>query len=182
MSFQLGFITSDYNQGKSILIKDASTDWADVPGGIVSVTFAFTSLYSNVVLVPSTIDVTILVGTSPFEEGFQYEVTSVDLGFDAEDTIPDGIYDIVMTISDPGGTVSGDNNTYESDEVVYYNAQFVRDNFIASKASYLDSVYNKDMDYANWLDFLITSIEANANNGNSSAIYYIFDIFNRLSA
>jgi len=87
-----------------------------------------------------------------------------------------------MTIQDVGGTLAGATNTYTSDEVVYYNAEFLRDNFIASQASYIDSVYNKDMDYANWLDFLVTSIEANAVSGNSSAIYYLFDIFDRLSS
>jgi hypothetical protein len=122
----------------------------------------------------------VLVSTTAFAESFSYEITAVDLGFGSGDTIPDSIYNIVMTINDIGGVIAGAGNTYTSNEVVYYNAMYVRDNFIATKAAYLDTVYNKDMDYANWLDFLITSIESNAVVGNTSAIYYIFDIIKRI--
>jgi hypothetical protein len=106
--------------------------------------------------------------------GFQHEIKNTDLGFASTDTIPDGVYHIVMT-------VTGTADTYTSDEVVYYNATAVRDNFISEKASYIDDVNQKDMDYANWLDFLVTSIESNALSGNSSAVYYTLDIFSRLS-
>jgi hypothetical protein len=180
MAFDLAFSTTDYNQGQSILINDESTDWANVPGGLVSVKFSITSLYDGVVLSVSPVVKTVLVGTTPFVEGFSYEITAVELGFGSGDTISDSIYNIVMTINDAGGVVVGSGNTYTSNEVVYYNAMYTRDNFIATKAAYLDEVYNKDMDYANWLDFLVTSIESNAVVGNTSAIFYIFDVFLRL--
>lgn len=180
MAFALKFSTNDYNQGKSLLINDESTDWANVPGGILSARFTITSLYTGVVLSVSPVVKTVLVGTTPFVEGFSYEITNIDLGFSATDTISDSIYQIVMNILDVGGVVVGSANTYTSNEVVYYNAMYTRDNFIATKAAYLDTVYNKDMDYANWLDFLVTGIESNAVVGNTSAIYYTFDIFKRL--
>jgi predicted Zn-dependent peptidase len=182
MSFQLAFNTTDYNQGKSILVQDSSSDWGSAPANIVSVTFTITSLYNGVVLDPNPMTVVILDSTESFSQGFQYEITSYDFGFDDTSTVPDSIYNIVMTIQDINGTLGGPTNTYTSDEVVYYNAEFLRDNFIASQAVYIDSVYNKDMDYANWLDFLVTSIEANATSGNSTAIFYLFDIFDRLSS
>lgn len=168
MAFSLAFTTSDYDQGKSIMIIDAST--GTFPA-ISAVTYTITSLYTGTVLVPSTATKTI---TATLAAGFQHEIKNTDLGFASTDTIPDSIYHIVMTCT-------GTSDTYTSDEVVYYNARLIRDNFISEKASYIDDVYNKDMEYANWLDFLVTSIEANAGSGNSSAIYYLFDIFTRLS-
>jgi hypothetical protein len=168
MSFQLKFTTQDYNQGKSILIVDAST--GTFPA-ISAATYTITSLYSGTVLSPSTAVKTI---TATLVAGFQHEITNVDLGFNADDTIPDSVYNIVMT-------VTGTADTYTSEEVVYYNAKYTRDNFIASKAAYIDNVNDQDMEYANWLDFLITSIESNSIVGNSSAIYYVFDIFRRLN-
>jgi len=180
MAFVLSFVTSDYDQGKSILIQDASTDWANVPAGVVSATFTITSLYSGTVLSPATATKTIVVGVVPFTAGFQYEIKNTDLAFSVADTIKDSVYRIKMEISDVGGVIAGAGNTYTSDEVVYYNAIMTRDVFIATKAAYIDDVYNKDMDYANWLDFLVTSIEANSISGNSSAVYYNFDIFDRL--
>lgn len=181
MAFDLTFSTSDYNQGKSILIQDESTDWATVPAAVTSVTFTITSLYEGVILSPETCSKTVLVGTIAFEEGFSYDITNVDMGFSSTDTIPDSIYNIIMTINNVSGVIVGAGNTYTSNEVVYYNAMYTRDNFIATKAAYIDKVYNKDMDYANWLDFLVTGIESNAVVGNTSAIYYIFDIFKRLN-
>jgi hypothetical protein len=180
MAFQLQFSTTDYNQGKSLLINDESTDWANVPGSILSASFTITSLYTGVVLSTSPTIITILVSVVPFVEGFSYEIKNTDLGFGVTDTIEDSIYQIVMNINDAGGVVVGSGNTYTSNEVVYYNAMYTRDNFIATKAAYLDTVYNKDMDYANWLDFLVTGIESNAIVGNTSAIYYIFDIMKRI--
>jgi len=180
MAFDLLFSTEDYNQGESILINDESTDWANVPAGVLSASFSITSMYDGVVLDPTPFTKTVLVSTTPFVEGFSYEITAVELGFGSGETIPDSIYTIVMTINDVGGVIVGAGNTHTSNEVVYYNAMYTRDNFIATKAAYLDEVYNKDMDYANWLDFLVTSIESNAVVGNTSAIFYIFDIFERL--
>lgn len=72
-------------------------------------------------------------------------------------------------------------DTVTSNEVVYFNATSLRDNFIAELASYDTDLTNKQMEYANWLDFLVTGIESNAIVGNSSAIYYIFDTFNNIS-
>lgn len=181
MAFDLAFSTEDYNQGMSILIVDESTDWGNVPGGVVSVTFTITSLYSGTVMNPATFTKTVLTSTTAFEEGFQYEITAGELGFTYNEPIPDSIYTIVMVINDINGPIAGAGNTYTSNEVVYYNAMYTRDNFIANKAAYIDDVYAKDMDYANWLDFLVVGIESNAVVGNTSAIYYIFDIFQRLN-
>lgn len=72
-------------------------------------------------------------------------------------------------------------DTVTSSEVVYFNATKLRDDFIAELASYNTTLNNKQMEYANWLDFLVTGIEANAILGNSSAIYFIFDTFNSIS-
>lgn len=168
MAFVLKFVTEDYDQGKSIMIIDAST--GSFPA-ISAVTYTITSLYAGTVLTPTTAVKTITVS---LVAGFQHEITNTDLGFASTDTIPNGVYHIVMT-------VTGTADTYTSDEVVYYDAIAIRDNFISEKASYIDDVYNKDMDYANWLDFLVTSIESNALSGNSSAVYYVFDVFDRLS-
>jgi hypothetical protein len=184
MAFALNFYTQDYDQGKSILIIDSSTDWASVPAGVVSATFTITSLYTGAVLYPaSPVIVTIPVGTTAFAEGFQYEITAEDLyGAGYAGTIDDSIYHIIMQISDVGGIIAGAGNTHTSDEVFYYNAEITRDAFIADRSSYIDDIYNKDMDYANWLDLLVTSIEANTTYGNTSAIYYTFDIFTRLNS
>ena len=177
MAFALAFTTQDYDQGKSILIIDNSTDWANVPT-VDSVTFTITSLYDGV-----DIDEEIIVPiiTTAFEEGFQYEIKNTDLGLSSSDTIDDSIYRITMDLYNLGVQLSGTGNTHTSDEIVYYNAKEVRDSFLAEIAAYINDVTNKEIEYANWLDFLITSIEANAQYGNSSAIYYIFDIFQNIS-
>jgi hypothetical protein len=188
MAFALSFYTQDYNQGKSILIIDSSTGWASVPAGITSVTFTITSLYTGAVLYPTspvvkTFAVGILPLGTPFVEGFQYEITAEDLfGSGYSGTVYDSIYHIKMNISNVGGIIGGLGNTHTSDEVFYYNAELTRDAFIAEKASYTDNIYDQDMDYANWLDFLVTSIESNTMYGNTSAIYYTFDIFTRLNS
>lgn len=180
MAFQLGFVTQDYDQGRSILINDASTDWDTAPVGVVSATFTFTSLYQEVATVPSPAVITVLVGVVPFAEGFSYEIRNIDLGFSADETIHDSIYRIKMEISNGGGIIPGTANTYTSEEVCYYNALNIRNQYIATLASYEDKVHTQQQEYANWLDFLCTSIEADALIGNSSGIYYIFDIFSRL--
>lgn len=172
-SFSLAFTSTDYNQGKSIMIIDASTgDFPSAPV-ITAITYTITSLYVGTVLAPTTATKTF---TATLAAGFQHEITNVDLGFASTDTIPDSVYKIIATCT------GGASETYTSEEVVYYNARVVRDTFISDRAAYIDDVHNQDMDYANWLDFLITSIEANAVSGNGSALYYIFDIFGRLSA
>lgn len=168
MAFSLAFTTTDYDQGKSILVQDASTG---TPFPTVTASrLVVTSLYSGVTLAATTIDY-----AGAIVSGFSLEIKNTDLGFAATDTIPDSVYRIVMT-------VTGSADTYTNDEVVYYNACYTRDNFIATKAAYIDDVYNKDQDYANWLDMLVTGIEANAISGNSSAVYYIFDVFDRLDS
>ena len=166
MAFSLAFTTTDYDQGKSILVQDASTG-APFPA-MATYTLAITSLYSGVTLA------TVTLSGGALTSGFSIEVKNTDLGFPVDDPIPDSIYEIILTFNT--------TETYTSEEVVYYNACYTRDNFIATKAAYLDEVYNKDQDYANWLDILITGIEANAINGNSSAVYYIFDVFSRLNS
>jgi hypothetical protein len=168
MAFVLQFSTVDHNQGMSILIEDASTG-TPFPT-LTAATFVITSLYSGTVITGTTVTKTF---TQTIASGFSLEITNTDLGFASADPIPDSIYHIIMT-------VTGSTDTYTSDEVVYYNAKYVRDNFISEKAAYIDDVYSKDIDYANWLDFLITSIEANTVSGNSSAIYYIFNVFHNL--
>ena len=183
MAFSLGFTSQDYNQGKSILLIDSSTDWAGVPGSVTYVTFTITSLYSDVSLVTTPVVVTILNSTVTFQAGFQYEIKGTDLfGPSYTDTIEDSIYDIKMEIYNISGKILTAGCNYESDEVFYYNAMFTRDNFIATKASYIDDISDQDMDMANWLDFLVTSIESNATYGNTSAIYYTFTLFNRLNS
>lgn len=181
MAFELAFTTIDYDEGKSILIQDACTDWASVPT-VDSVTFTISSLYSEVVLGTSpsyNVVITVPVGTTAFEEGFQYEITGVQLfGAGYTDTIPDSIYSITMDIYN-GVTLQ---DTVTSNEVVYFNATSLRDNFIAELASYDTDLTNKQMEYANWLDFLVTGIESNAIAGNSSAIYYIFDTLSSISS
>jgi hypothetical protein len=181
MAFQLKFSTSDYNQGKSLLIQDESTEWSSAPGSIVSVTFTITSLYTGTVLPITPVIKTVLIATVPFEEAFEYEIINVDLGFNSSDTIKDSVYNIIMTLNNSGGAITGAGNTWTSNEVWYFNAMYTRDKFVSEKAAYIDSVYNKDMEYANWLDFLVTGIESNAVTGNTSAIYYIYDIFSRLN-
>jgi len=166
MAFVLAFTTSDYDQGKSIMVTDASTG-TPFPA-MATYTLAVTSLYSGVTLA------TVTLAGGVLASGFTIEVKNTDLGFAADDTIPDSVYRMVLTFNT--------TETYTSDEVVYYNACYTRDNYIATKASYLDEVYNKDQDYANWLDVLVTGIEANAISGNSSAVYYILDVFSRLNS
>jgi len=166
MAFSLALTTTDYDQGKSILVQDASTG-TPFPG-MATYTLAVTSLYTGVTLSTVTLSGGVLAS------GFSIEVKNTDLGFAATDTIPDSVYRMVLTFNT--------TETYTTDEVVYYNACYTRDNFIATKAAYIDNVYNKDQDYANWLDVLVTGIEANAISGNSSAVYYIFDIFSRLNS
>ena len=178
MSFTLAFTTQDYDQGKSILIIDNSTDWANVPT-VDSVTFTVLSLYDGVVMDE---EITVPVSTTLFEEGFQYEIKNTDLGLSSSDTIDDSIYRITMDLYNVGSQLIGSGNTWTSDEIVYYNAKEVRDSFLAEIAAYVDDVTNKEIEYANWLDFLITSIEANAQYGNSSAIYYILDVFSNISS
>jgi hypothetical protein len=165
MAFSLAFSTTDYDQGKSILIQDASTG-SPFPA-MATYTLTVESKYSGVTLALVTLSGGVLAS------GFSIEVKNTDLGFAATDTIPDSVYEMILTFNT--------SETYTSEEVVYYNAMYTRDSFIASKAAYIDDVYNKDQDYANWLDFLVTSIESNAVVGNSSAIYYVFDIFSRLN-
>ena len=177
MAFTLSFNTQDYDQGKSILIIDNSSDWANVPA-VDSVTFTITSLYDGVEIDE---EITVPIATTLFEEGFQYEIKNTDLGLSSSDTIPDSIYRITMDLYNLGSQLTGSGNTSTSDEIVYYNAKEVRDSFLAEIAAYINDVTNKEIEYANWLDFLITSIEANAQYGNSSSIYYIFDIFQNIS-
>lgn len=168
MAFVLQFTTSDYDQGKSIMVTDASTG---TPFPTVTASrLVVTSLYSGVTLAATTINY-----AGAIVSGFTLEIKNTDLGFGATETIPDSVYRIVMT-------VTGSADTYTSDEVVYYNACYTRDNYIATKATYIDEIYNKDQDYANWLDVLVTGIEANAIAGNSSAVYYILDVFSRLNS
>lgn len=180
MAFVLSFTTEDYDQGKSILIKDDCSDWTSVPT-VDSVTFTITSLYSEVVLGTSpsySVTITVPTSTTAFEEGFEYEITGAQLfGAGYVDTIPDSIYSIKMDIYN-GVTLE---DTVTSSEVVYFNATKLRDDFIAELAAYNTELSNKQMEYANWLDFLVTGIESNAILGNSSAIYYIFDTFNNIS-
>jgi hypothetical protein len=177
MAFSLAFTTVDHNQGKSILINDASTDWASIVdlGDITHVTFTISSLYAGTVMTP--VSITVLVGATAFADGFSYEITNVQLGMPAASPIENSIYRIVMDVYDHAVK----EHTFTSDEVFAYNCYTIRDEFIAEKATYIDSIYSKDMDYANWLDFLMVTIESNTLYGNSSAIYYVFDIFDRLS-
>jgi len=180
MAFALAFTTADYDQGRSILINDASTDWANVPAGVVSATFSFTSLYDGVTLSPVPRVITILVGVEPFIAGFSYEITNVALGLNAADPIPDSIYQIKMQISNGGGIIAGPGNIFTSDEVCYFNSIAFRSKYIAEIAK-CTKVYNKNQEYANWLDFLVTSIESNAMTGNSSGIYLAYDVFPSLN-
>jgi len=172
--FTLGFTTTDYNTGKSLLIIDASDEWSAAPIGVTAMVFTITSLYTGTVLPVTPYVKTVLVGTVPFQQGWQVELTANELGFTGSDTtVPDSIYRIAMTLV-------GAANTYTSEEVVYYNAKAIRDTYVAEEASLLCDIYAKEIDYANWLDFLIVNIEANSVAGNSSAIYWVFDIFKRL--
>jgi len=185
MAFDLKFTTTDYNQGKSILITDLSTDWANVPA-VDSVTFTISSMYSSVVVGVSptySVTITVPIGTTPFAEDFQYEITGTQLfGTGYISTIPNSIYTITMDLYNGGIKVTGTDNTYTSNEVFYYDALYVRDKFISELASYDSNITNKQMEYANWLDFLILTIESNTTVGNSSAIYYVFDTFTNLSS
>jgi len=180
MAFELEFLTEDYDEGKSILIIDNSTDWANVPA-VDSVTFTISSLYSGVVIGTTplfTATITVPIGVTPFIEGFQYEITGAQIfGSGYTSTIPNGIYSIKMDLYNTGVLV----DTVTSNEVFYYDAMALRDAFIAELASYNTNLTNKQMEYANWLDFLVTAIESNAILGNSSAIYFIFDAFNNIS-
>jgi hypothetical protein len=166
MAFSLAFSTSDYDQGRSIMVTDASTG-SPFPA-MVTYTLTVTSIYSGVTLTTKT------KSGGALTSGFTIEVKNTDLGYTATEVIPDSVYRMVLTFNT--------GETYTSDEVVYYTACYTRDNFLATNAAYIDDVYNKDQDYANWLDVLITGLEANAVAGNSSAVYYILDIFSRLNA
>lgn len=184
MAFVLGFTTTDADQGQTILVQDNSTDWSGQGETVVTVRLTIQSLYTGVDLTTSTVtkDITI-AGAVTFEEGFEYEINAVDLfGASYDTSIPNSIYRITMTLYNVGGVISTSGYSYTSDEVYAYDAYAVRNTYISEKATYIDNVYAKDMDYANWLDFLIVSIEANTDYGNSSAIYYIFDIFKRLTS
>jgi hypothetical protein len=86
-----------------------------------------------------------------------------------------------MDLYNLGVQVAGAGNTYTSNEVFYYDAMNLRDTFIAELAAYDTDLNNKQIEYSNWLDFLVTSIESNTTFGNSSAIYYLFDTFTNLS-
>lgn len=178
MAFELSFLTEDYDEGKSILIIDNSTDWASV-AAVDSVTFTISSMYSGVVIGTTplyTATVTVPIGT--FVEGFQYEITGAQIfGSGYISSIPNGIYTIKMDLYNGAALV----DSFTSNEVLYYDAMALRDSFIAELASYDTNLSNKQMEYANWLDFLVTSIESNAVLGNSSAIYYTFDTFNNIS-
>lgn len=180
MAFELAFTTEDYDEGKSLLIVDACTDWASVPA-VDSVTFTISSMYSEVVIGDDplyTATVTVPIATVAFEEGFQYELTGAQIfGVGYDDTIPNSIYTIKMDLYNGAALV----DSFTSNEVLYYDAMSLRDLFIAELASYDTNLTNKQMEYANWLDFLVTAIEANAILGNSSAIYFIFDAFNNIS-
>ena len=74
MAFDLAFSTQDYDQGKSILIIDDSSDWANVPT-VDSVTFTITSLYDGVVLDEEVI---VPIATVLFKSGFQYEIKNLE--------------------------------------------------------------------------------------------------------
>lgn len=183
MAFNLGFTTSDYDQGKSIMIYDNSTDWASQSETVVTVRFEITSLYSGVVFTPSTktIDIAIDGVIVKFEEGFQYEITGPELfGLGYTDTVKDSIYRIKMSLFNGSGEILTSGYNYTSEEVFYFNAQRILDEYFARKANYIDDLDWEDKDYANWLDTLITTIESNTRFGNSSAIYYVFDIFANL--
>lgn len=180
MAFELAFTTEDYNEGKSLLIVDACTDWASVPA-VDSVTFTISSMYSEVVIGDDplyTATVTVPIATVAFEEGFQYELTGAQIfGVGYDDTIPNSIYTIKMDLYN-GASLE---DTVTQNEVFYYDAMVLRDSFIAELAAYDTDLTNKQMEYANWLDFLVTGIEANATFGNTSAIYFIYDTFNNIS-
>lgn len=180
MAFELSFITEDYNEGKSLLIVDDSTDWASVPV-VDSVTFTISSMYDGVVIGTTplfTATVTVPIGVISFVEGFQYELTGEQIfGVGHTDIIPNSIYTIKMDLYNIGAVV----DTFTSNEVFYYDAMLLRDTFVAELASYDTDITNKQMEYANWLDFLVTGIEANATLGNTSAIYFIFDTLNNIS-
>jgi hypothetical protein len=174
MAFSLGFTTTDYNDGKSLLILDASTEWSAAPIGVTAMVFTITSLYTGTVLPVTPYIKTVLVSSVPFQQNWQVEITAYELGFTSADaTVPDSIYSITMTLV-------GNTATYTSEEVVYYNTKNFRDMYVAEHASFLCKVYGPEIDYSNWLDFLVVNIEANSVAGNSSAIYWIFDIMKRL--
>lgn len=181
MAWELSFTTEDYNEGKSILVKDNCTDWASVPT-VDSVTFTITSMYSEVLVGTSpsyTATVTVPIGTVAFAEDFEYELTGVQLfGAGYDETIPNSIYTITMDIYN-GASLE---DTVTSNEVFYYDAMYLRDSFIAELASYDTDLTNKQMEYANWLDFLVTGIESNAVFGNTSAIYFIYDTLSSISS
>ena len=179
MAFNLAFTTEDYNQGKSMLIIDASSNWANVPT-VDSVKFVITSLYDGVEIDPA-VEVEVGIETTAFEEGFQYEITNVDLfGSDAS-SIPNCIFNIEMTLYNGGVEITTDGCSYTSSEVFYYNIMNMRDSYVAEVASYARVLTSKEQEYANWLDFLVLTVESNSSNSNSSAIYYVFDTYTNLN-
>jgi hypothetical protein len=165
------------------MVYDNSTDWASQLTVVVNVRFTITSLYdgADLTTTPTVIDIPIDGVIVTFEEGFEYEITAAQLyGLGFTGTVKDSIYRIAMTLYDVGGVIATVGYNFTSDEVFYFNAQTVLDEYVAGKASYIDTMDWEDKDYANWLDTLITTIESNTRFGNSSAIYYVFDIFSRL--
>ena len=182
MAFELGFTTTDYDQGKSILVVDNSSDWASMSKTVLTVRLTITSLYSEVDLTTTPVvkDITI-AGLVTFAEGFEYEITGVDLfGTGYDEVIPNNIHQIAMTLYDVGGLITDTGYDYTSSEVYYYDALDTLDQYVARKAAYIDDINNSDKDMAIWLDFLISGIESNTRKGNTSAIYYIFDTFSAL--
>jgi len=182
MAFLLGFTTTDYDEGKSILIEDNSTDWASMSKTVTQVRFTITSLYSGVTLTTTPVVKDIAIGgLVTFAEGFSYEITNINLfGAGSSDPVSDSIYHIEMTLYDVGGEIADAGYAYSSSEVYYFNALALLDDYLARKAAYVDTIDFEDQEYANWLDFLISTIESNTRKGNSSAIYYCFDTFKNL--
>jgi hypothetical protein len=186
MAFLLGFTTEAYNQGKSILIEDDSAYWNDQVNTITQVVFTITSLYSDAELTTDPVVVTFDTSEdgNEFEVGFQYEITAQDLFGDSYvGTVKDSIYHIEMALYISGPTeLTDDGYSYESDEVFYYNLMGFRDTYVATNLSYKDNIYERKIHHTNWLDFLVTTVESNTTYGNTSAIYYIFDVEERLSS
>lgn len=182
MAFELGFTTTDYDQGKSILVVDNSSDWSSMNKTVLTVRLTITSLYDKVELTTTSVVKDIVItGTVVFEEGFEYEITGVDLfGANYDETIPNCIFQIAMTLYDAGGEITDTGYDSTSSEVFYYDALDTLDQYVARKAAYIDDINNSEKDMAIWLDFLITGIESNIRKGNTSAIYYIFDTFSAL--
>lgn len=181
MAFSLAYTVDDHNDGYSLLVEDASTDWPSMSKVVTSIEITLESLYSGVTLAPITITINPADPGKAFVQGFQYELTSTQI-FGSAILIPDSNYKMEMVLFDAGGEIVDAGYNYDSEEIYYYNLLNIRDNFIAEKASYIDDVYNKDMDYANWLDFLVLTVESNTFYGSTSAIYYVFDIEERLNS